>query len=168
MLDKLWLATALYAYPSLNFYINLYQKRLKSFSDMSINALASYEADNFAEKIAGLRDKADNLAVLKNTVETALSLISREKREVIELFYFKKLTGVQIINKLGIPYNTYRYRKRVGIAGLSLYMFMLGITNERFVEFFDEEPLMVMICECIMDKNLVHGCDKALEQAVSE
>jgi len=157
MLDNLWLATSLYAYPSLGFYIKLYNKRLMAFKNISIETFADYDTDSLIDKLEGLRNKTENLSVLKNTVETALSLLDTEKREVIELFYFKNLTGMQIIEKLKIPYNTYRYRKRAGLANLSLYFFMLGMTNERFLAYFDDEQLLVRVCESMIEKNLIHS-----------
>jgi hypothetical protein len=154
MLDKLWLSASLYAYPSLNTYIGLYHKRLISFRNITIDAFAGVDADDFSVKLDNLRKKEENLRVLKNVLETALSLLDADKRAVIELFYFKKLTGVQIVEKLGIPYNTYRYRKRAGLSGLSMYLYILGMTNERFLSYFDDEPLLVQICECLVEKNL--------------
>jgi len=154
MLDNLWLSTSLYAYPSLETYIGLYHKRLASLRNISIGAFADFDADEFSKKLENLRTKSENLCVLKTAIETALSLLDADKRAVIEMFYFNKLTGVQIVEKLGIPYNTYRYRKRAGLAGLSMYLFILGMTNERFLDYFDEEQLLVQICECLVEKNL--------------
>lgn len=154
MLDNLWLSASLYAYPSMGTYIALYHKRLISFRNITINAFATVDADAFCEKLEMLRRKEENLRVLKTAVETALSLLDADKREVIELFYYKKCTGVQIVEKLGIPYNTYRYRKRAGLAALSMYLYILGMTNERFLEYFDDEQLLVQICECLVEKKL--------------
>lgn len=156
MLNNLWLSTALYAYPSFNFYINLYQTRLKSCKNISIDAFADCDTDKFVQKLEDLRTKADNLAVLKNAVQTALGLLDEKKREVIKLFYFKNLTGTQIVERLGIDYNTYRYRKRAAMRSLSLYLFMLGMTNERFLQYFDEDQFIVRVCEELLQKKLIH------------
>lgn len=162
MLDNLWLTTSLYAYPSLKTYIGLYHKRLLSLRNITIEAFAEVDADGFSNKLEKLAHKEENLGVLKTALETALSLLDADKRTVIELFYFKKLTGTQITEKLDIPYNTYRYRKRAGLAALSMYLYILGMTNERFLEYFDDEQLLVQICECLVEKKLASPCKEGV------
>ncbi|NLO64232.1 MAG: hypothetical protein GX095_03190 [Clostridiales bacterium] len=114
MLNNLWLTVALYAYPSLDLYIKMYRRKLKAFKNISIEKLAGYTTDTFIKDLDRLAEKAENLAVLKHTIDAAMFMLDEEKRQIVKHFYFEELSGFQIMEAMGLAYNTYRYKKKGG------------------------------------------------------
>lgn len=157
MLNNLWLTVALYAYPSLDLYIKMYRRKLKAFKNISIEKLAGYTADTFIKDLDRLAEKAENLAVLKHTIDAAMFMLDEEKRQIVKHFYFEELSGFQIMEAMGLAYNTYRYKKRAALKSLAQNMYILGMTDKRFVEFFDDERLIVNVCEYVLENNLTRA-----------
>ncbi len=145
MLDTIWASAALFAKPDIKFAIDAYERRLKILTSFDYNTTCN-PPTNIYYKIIELSTKIDNLKILNNALLSAVKLLKPEQGEIIRLFYFDRMTKELITDKCAITADNYKYKKRTGLKKAAFFLDMLGITNERFITLFNEEPLLIRSC----------------------
>ena len=146
MLDAGFVSSALYSNKELKHVISCYKKKIDIITSFENNILGT-PAEPIYEKICTLLQKIDRLKILRNVIMVALGKLSDVQRDVVRLFYFKKQHCIRVIEKLKISENQFKYNKKTALEKIAFYMYMLGFTNERFLEYFNDEPLIVITPE---------------------
>ena len=122
MISSKLAATLLYAYPALPNLISCY---------------------------AG--DVLENLVALRNAVTSALGFLSKEQREVVEGVYFKGVNKDKLSERLGVTRSLLRSRKNTALNKLRAYIEILGFTEQKVIEVFDDEPLFIDCAEKVSE-----------------
>lgn len=150
MISSKLAATLLYAYPALPNLISCYKKKLKYLYSFECNS-REIAANVIYARIFRAGDVLENLVALRNAVTSALGFLSKEQREVVEGVYFKGVNKDKLSERLGVTRSLLRSRKNTALNKLRAYIEILGFTDQKVIEVFDDEPLFIDCAEKVAE-----------------
>ncbi|MCL2631176.1 MAG: hypothetical protein FWD49_06650 [Firmicutes bacterium] len=142
---------ALFATGDLRRAINICKRKADLFTEFSYNTVANPESTLITVgKIEKLRTRIERLSVMESAILLAVSKLSELEKKVVYLNYFKKLPSSLILEKLNITIRNFKAIKSRAVGRVRFFIFMLGITEERFYEYYDEEPVFIKATEDLL------------------
>ena len=150
MLENRWVTTALYVHPDIAFTIDTYKRKLQQYFSYDYNT-GVHTAREICEKIFETNERIEKLSILSNAIRSSTSFLNDKQKEVIDLCYFKRMKREEIINKLQITDKEFKNIRLSAIKKLAVYLNMLGFSNERFLDYFNDEPIVVLWYEQVLE-----------------
>ncbi len=138
--------TVLYTYPKLPTLMGVEKNRITRLLSFEFNS-EGVCADVLFDMIFLAEQKFQALSCLKNMVSTALSHLTVQEREFVELFYFKRLSYEAISRKMKLSISTLSLRRNSALEKLSSTLEILGCTEGFILKNFDEQKAFIASAE---------------------
>jgi len=154
MLDLGLTSAALYSKKEINRAIAVYKRKINLIMSFKYN-MAIAPAEAAFDRIFALMEKIERLQILKNVMLVAVGRLTEIQKNIILLFYFKGKRSEEVKRILEISEIQFKYNKKTALDSISFYMYMLGLTNERFLEYFNEESAIIRNYELYEKLNFI-------------
>ena len=142
MLPQKTTATVLYTAPSLTHLIKTYRGKLNNLFDYTYNC-QGIDAEVLFEAIVLTMEMVEALSLLKNALDTAVSLLTEREREVVRSHYYKNRSLSKIAELMNLEEHQIRFLKDEALKKLSRNIECLGFSNERIIEAFNDVELFI-------------------------
>ena len=142
MLPQKTTATVLYTAPSLTHLIKTYRGKLNNLFDYTYNC-QGIDAEVLFEAIVLTMEMVEALSLLKNALDTAVSLLTEREREVVRSHYYKNRSLSKIAEHMDLEEHQIRFLKDEALKKLSRNIECLGFSNERIIEAFNDVELFI-------------------------
>ena len=142
MLPQKTTATVLYTAPSLTHLIKTYRGKLNNLFDYTYNC-QGIDAEVLFEAIVLTMEMVEALSLLKNALDTAVSLLTEREREVVRSHYYKNRSLSKIAEHMNLEEHQIRFLKDEALKMLSRNIECLGFSNERIIEAFNDVELFI-------------------------
>lgn len=142
MLDTARAACALYSQPEIKFTVDAYRRRLKILMSFDYNTNVVSPLLLYT-KIIQLSERIDNLNMLYRVLASSYNLLKDEQKNIIRLFYFERAQKENILSALSLSENQFKNKKRAALKKAAVLLDILGLSDEKFLTLFNDEPLLV-------------------------
>lgn len=142
MLPQKTTATVPYTAPSLTHLIKTYRGKLNNLFDYTYNC-QGIDAEVLFEAIVLTMEMVEALSLLKNALDTAVSLLTEREREVVRSHYYKNRSLSKIAEHMNLEEHQIRFLKDEALKKLSRNIECLGFSNERIIEAFNDVELFI-------------------------
>ena len=95
------------------------------------------------EAIVLTMEMVEALSLLKNALDTAVSLLTEREREVVRSHYYKNRSLSKIAELMNLEEHQIRFLKDEALKKLSRNIECLGFSNERIIEAFNDVELFI-------------------------
>ena len=142
MLDTKLTIAGLYSMKEIEGIIYSCKKRISLLTSFKYN-INMVPTIHIFDKVQELSKRIENLCILKNAIYTALLKVTPIQKKIIKLFYFENKMSNQVMKQLNLSVGQFKHNKRSAVETIAFFMFMFGFTTDRFVEYFNEETVIV-------------------------